>query len=196
MQNYSGRGAATRFMSVPLLGHALHVCATGVAASCAAGPACVGVGPNSIWPGSLGRQATWERRFESSRRSSIPAAAQRRRLGEGGAQEGPGTFNSCAYVRLRSELPNLLVNSEQDRRGALLRHHTHQGANDGRCVKLTAAAARHAPSTQEPSRTCSNRPTDAILLLVQPAEELDACSRLSTGFSIIFVPALHPKIDV
>ena len=47
--------AAKRFMSVPLLGHAICVCATGVAASCAAGPPCVGVGPNSIWPGSLGR---------------------------------------------------------------------------------------------------------------------------------------------
>jgi hypothetical protein len=61
----------------------LHVCATGAVASCAAGQVCVG--PNPIWPGSLGRrQATWERRFESSRRSSIPAAAQRRQLGEGG----------------------------------------------------------------------------------------------------------------
>jgi hypothetical protein len=75
-------------------GHAVHVCAaarprdsrlcTGVAASCAAGPACVGVGPNSIWPGScLGRQSTWERCFEGSRRrSSIPAC--------GGARSGGG----------------------------------------------------------------------------------------------------------
>jgi hypothetical protein len=76
------RAAATRSMSVPLVSHALHVRATGAVASCAAGQVCVG--PHPIWPGSLGRQATWERRFESSRRSSIPAAAQRRRLGEGG----------------------------------------------------------------------------------------------------------------
>jgi hypothetical protein len=72
-------------MSVALPGHALRVCSTGVGASCAAGPVCVG--PSSIWPGGLGRQATvatWERRFESSRRSSIPAVARRRRLGEGG----------------------------------------------------------------------------------------------------------------
>jgi hypothetical protein len=32
----------------------------------------VRVGPNPIWPGSLGRQATWERCFESSRHFSIP----------------------------------------------------------------------------------------------------------------------------
>jgi hypothetical protein len=53
-------------MSVPLLGSVLHVCATGGSASCAAVWLCVG--PNPIWPGSLGRQATWERRFEGSRR--------------------------------------------------------------------------------------------------------------------------------
>jgi hypothetical protein len=73
-------------MSVPLLGRVLHVRATGGAASlvllrCGAGVRWAKLDP---WPGSLGRQATWERRFESSRRSSIPAAAQRRRLGEGG----------------------------------------------------------------------------------------------------------------
>jgi hypothetical protein len=39
------------------------------------------------------------------------------------------------YVRLRSELTYLLVNPEHDRRGALPRHHTYPGANDGRCVK-------------------------------------------------------------
>jgi hypothetical protein len=62
-------------------GPAVNFGATGWVATCAAGPVCVG--PNSIWPGSLGRQATWGRCFESSRRSSIPAAAQRRRGGNG-----------------------------------------------------------------------------------------------------------------
>jgi hypothetical protein len=37
-------------------------------------------------------QATWERWFESRRRSSIPAAAQRRRLGEGGGHEEANGF--------------------------------------------------------------------------------------------------------
>jgi hypothetical protein len=76
------RAAATRFMSVPLLSHALHVCATGAVASCAAGP--VRVGPNSIWPGSLGRQSTWERCFESSRHFSIPGDGAAAAAGEGG----------------------------------------------------------------------------------------------------------------
>jgi hypothetical protein len=72
-------------MPVPLLGHALHVCATGAISSGARGR--FAFGPNSIWPGSLGRQATWERCFESSRHSSIPgggaaAAGGRGRKGQ------------------------------------------------------------------------------------------------------------------
>jgi hypothetical protein len=78
-----------RFILFFLLGHALHVCATGAVASCAARPVCVG--PNSIWPGSLGRQATWERCFESSRRSPIPAAAGGG--GGGGAMRGLTDFD-------------------------------------------------------------------------------------------------------
>jgi hypothetical protein len=71
--NREERAEVTRFMSVPLVGHALHVRATGAAASCAAGPVCVG--PNPIWPGG------------ASKAAGVPpflAAAQRRRLGEGG----------------------------------------------------------------------------------------------------------------
>ena len=71
-------------MSVSVLGHALRVCATGAAASCTPGP--VRVVPNPIWPGSSGRQSTWERCFESSRYFPIPgggaavAGGGRRRL--------------------------------------------------------------------------------------------------------------------
>jgi hypothetical protein len=71
-------------MSVPLIGRVLRVCATEDAASCAAGSVCVG--PNSIWPGSLGRQATWERRFESSSASFHSCGG----AGDGWGREGGG----------------------------------------------------------------------------------------------------------
>jgi hypothetical protein len=81
------RAAATRVMCVPLLGRALRVRATGAVASCAAGGAGVRwAKPDLAW--EFGREATWERCFESSRRSSVPAAGQRRRLGEGGGGGG------------------------------------------------------------------------------------------------------------
>jgi hypothetical protein len=95
-------------------GHAVHVCAAarprdsclchwgGRLLRCGAGvrwakldPAC-GLGAGSwelgVWSLGLGRQATWERRFKSRRRSSIPTAAQRRRLGEGGGHEKANGF--------------------------------------------------------------------------------------------------------
>jgi hypothetical protein len=62
-------------MPVPLLGHALHRLLR-----CGAGVRWAKL--DLAW--EFGREATWERRFKSSLCSSIPAAAQRRRLGEGG----------------------------------------------------------------------------------------------------------------
>jgi hypothetical protein len=88
----------------------LHVRATGAVASCAAGP--VRVGPNPIWPGGLGRQATRERRFESSRyflTSSIPAVAQRRRRG-GHVLRSPGLQASVLVNCVEAAPPDSTVN--------------------------------------------------------------------------------------
>jgi hypothetical protein len=67
-------------MSVPLLGHALHVRATGTAVLLCSTP--VRVGPNPIWPGSLGHQSTWERPV--LRKQPVLFHSWRRRSGGGG----------------------------------------------------------------------------------------------------------------
>jgi hypothetical protein len=135
MHIFGRRDQATRLTSVPLIGHALHVCATGMGASCAAVPVCVG--PNPTWPGSLGRQATWERCFEISRRSSIPAAAQRRRRGGGGegANGDSGIFTplaaNCSDVHARN--PKHATNDQE----GLDQHQRRRARNGGsRCTHV------------------------------------------------------------